>query len=115
MSFSMHSGWPSRGETLPDMVAGIPKEKIYEAVEVMKSGRFGVIFFGMGVTQSLGKNHNIDEAIMVTKDMNEYTKFAIIADAGPLQCDRFRAGARLAVRVPVLCRPLPRIRPVQPG
>jgi formylmethanofuran dehydrogenase subunit B len=71
-----------RGETLPDMVAGIPKEKIYDAVETLKSGRFGVIFFGMGVTQSLGKNHNIDEAIMVTKDMNEYTKFAIIAMRG---------------------------------
>jgi len=49
---------------------------------VMKNGRFGVIFFGMGVTQSLGKNHNIDNAIMVTKDMNEYTKFAIIAMRG---------------------------------
>ena len=48
----------------------------------MKNARFGVIFFGMGVTQSLGKNHNIDEAIMVTKDMNEYTKFAIIAMRG---------------------------------
>ena len=35
----------------------------------MKAGRFGIIFFGMGVTQSLGKNHNIDEAIAVTKDL----------------------------------------------
>src|SRR5690606_2836485 len=54
----------------------------YEAAEIMKNGRFGVIFFGMGVTQSLGKNHNIDNAIMVTKDLNEYTKFAIIAMRG---------------------------------
>jgi len=71
-----------RGQELPDTVAGIPKEKIYEAVEIMKNGRFGVIFFGMGVTQSLSKNHNIDIAIMVTKDMNDYTKFAIIAMRG---------------------------------
>lgn len=71
-----------RGEELPDTVAGIPKERIYETAEVMKNGRFGVIFFGMGVTQSLGKNHNIDNAIMVTKDLNEYTKFAIIAMRG---------------------------------
>ncbi len=71
-----------RGEELPDTVAGIPKERIYEAAEIMKNGRFGVIFFGMGVTQSLGKNHNIDNAIMVTKDLNEYTKFAIIAMRG---------------------------------
>jgi len=71
-----------RGNKLPDMVAGIPKEKIYETAEIMKSGRFGIIFFGMGVTHSLGKNHNIDEAIMVTKDLNEYTKFSIIAMRG---------------------------------
>ena len=71
-----------RDEELPDKVAGIPKEKIYEAAEMMKNARFGVIFFGMGVTQSLGKNHNIDIAIMVTKDLNEFTKFSIIAMRG---------------------------------
>jgi formylmethanofuran dehydrogenase subunit B len=71
-----------RGEWLPDTVAGIPKEKIYEAAEVLKSGRFGIIFFGMGVTQTLSKNHNIDNAIMLTKDLNEYTKFSIMAMRG---------------------------------
>lgn len=71
-----------RGEPLPDVVAGIPKEKIYEAADLMKDARFGIIFFGMGVTQTLGKNHNIDIAIMLTKDMNEYTKFSIIAMRG---------------------------------
>lgn len=71
-----------RDEPLPDVVAGIPKEKIYEAAALMKDARFGIIFFGMGVTQSLGKNHNIDMAIMLTKDMNEFTKFSIIAMRG---------------------------------
>jgi formylmethanofuran dehydrogenase subunit B len=71
-----------RNEVLPDFVAGIPKEKIYEGAELMKSGRFGVIFFGMGVTQSLSKNHNIDNAIMLTKDLNEFTKFSIMAMRG---------------------------------
>ena len=71
-----------KGEWLPDIVAGIPSEKIREAADVLKSGRFGIIFFGMGVTQSLGKNHNIDEAIAVTKDLNEYTKFSIMPMRG---------------------------------
>jgi formylmethanofuran dehydrogenase subunit B len=71
-----------KGEWLPDVVAGIPKEKIREAADMMKSGRFGIIFFGMGVTQSLGKNHNIDEAIAVTKDLNEYTKYSIMPMRG---------------------------------
>jgi len=71
-----------RGEWLPDTVAGIPKERIYEAADVLKSGRFGIIFFGMGVTQTLSKNHNIDNAIMLTKDLNDYTKFSIMAMRG---------------------------------
>jgi formylmethanofuran dehydrogenase subunit B len=71
-----------RGEWLPDTVAGIPKERIYEAADVLKSGRFGIIFFGLGVTQTLSKNHNIDEAIMLTKDLNDYTKFSIMAMRG---------------------------------
>jgi formylmethanofuran dehydrogenase subunit B len=71
-----------KGEWLPDVVAGIPKEKIREAADMMKSGRFGIIFFGMGVTQSLSKNHNIDIAIAVTKDLNEYTKFSIMPMRG---------------------------------
>ena len=52
-----------KGEWLPDVVAGIPPEKIREAADMMKSGRFGIIFFGMGVTQSLSKNHNIDRQL----------------------------------------------------
>ncbi|MHC1626778.1 MAG: formylmethanofuran dehydrogenase subunit B [Methanoculleaceae archaeon] len=71
-----------RGEKLPDTVAGIPAEKIYEAVEVARSGRFGIIFFGMGLTQSLGKNHNIDMAISLTKDLNDHTKFSIMPMRG---------------------------------
>ena len=34
------------------------------------------------MTQSLGKDHNIDAAIMLTKDLNDYTKFSIIAMRG---------------------------------
>jgi formylmethanofuran dehydrogenase subunit B len=71
-----------KGEKLPDVVAGIPKETIYEVAETMKSGRFGIIFFGMGVTQTLSKNHNIDAAISVTKDLNDYTKWSIMPMRG---------------------------------
>ncbi|MBN1194648.1 MAG: formylmethanofuran dehydrogenase subunit B [Methanomicrobiaceae archaeon] len=71
-----------KGEKLPDTVAGIPKKTIYEVAETMKSGRFGIIFFGMGVTQSLSKNHNIDAAISVTRDLNDYSKWSIMPMRG---------------------------------
>jgi formylmethanofuran dehydrogenase subunit B len=60
-----------RGEKIVgDSVAGVETKSIYETADLLKSGRFGVIFFGMGVTQSLGKDHNIDAAICLTKDLN---------------------------------------------
>ncbi|TAJ45218.1 formylmethanofuran dehydrogenase subunit B [Methanofollis fontis] len=71
-----------RGAPLPETVAGIPREIIQDAADTLKSGRFVVIFFGMGVTQSLSKNHNIDMAIMLTKDLNEHTKAAIMPMRG---------------------------------
>ena len=71
-----------KGGELPDVVAGIPKNRINEVAETLKSGRFAIIFFGMGVTQSLGKNHNIDAAIALTRDLNEYTKAAIMPMRG---------------------------------
>lgn len=67
---------------LPETVAGVPKDKIYDIARLLKSGRFVTIFFGMGVTHSLGKNHNIDIAIALTSDLNKYTKAAIIPMRG---------------------------------
>ncbi|QYZ79046.1 formylmethanofuran dehydrogenase subunit B [Methanofollis formosanus] len=71
-----------RGNPLPETVAGIPRETIQDVAETLKSGRFVVIFFGMGVTQSLSKNHNIDIAIALTRDLNDYTKAAIMPMRG---------------------------------
>ena len=46
--------------------------------EVLKTVKFGVIFFGMGLTQSIGRNHNVDIAINLTGDLNRHTKFSIM-------------------------------------
>jgi formylmethanofuran dehydrogenase subunit B len=71
-----------RGEEIPDEVAGIPREKILEAVEIMKKARFGTIFYGMGLCHSDGRNHNVDIAISLTRDLNDYTKWTIMAMRG---------------------------------
>jgi len=65
-----------------DEVAGIPKELIYEAVEVLKKAQFGILFFGMGITHSRGKHRNIDIAIMMVEDLNDYGKFTLIPMRG---------------------------------
>ncbi len=107
----MHSVLQLKGEWLPDVVAGIPKEKIREAADMMKSGRFGIIFFGMGVTQSLSKNHNIDIAICLTKDLNEYTKFSIMPMRGHYNVTGSGEVFAWQFGFPYCSRPLPRTLP----
>ncbi len=71
-----------RGEPLPESVAGIPRVEIEKVAQTMKDSRFGIIFFGMGLTMTRGKHRNIDIAISLTRDLNTYTKFLIMAMRG---------------------------------
>ncbi|MFX1393502.1 MAG: formylmethanofuran dehydrogenase subunit B [Promethearchaeota archaeon] len=67
-----------RGIELDELeVAGVPIEKIKELADIAKSCKFGVIFFGMGLTQTLAHHRNIDSAISLTRELNDHTKFLI--------------------------------------
>jgi formylmethanofuran dehydrogenase subunit B len=72
----------TRGEPIPDVVGGVKKEQIIELAELAKTKKFGLLFFGMGVTQTIGKHRNIDIAISWVADMNKYTKFSLIPMRG---------------------------------
>ncbi|RLE56152.1 MAG: formylmethanofuran dehydrogenase subunit B [Thermoprotei archaeon] len=63
-------------------VAGVPVEKVYELAELMISARFGVLFFGLGITMTRGKYWNIVEAIRLVQDLNKWTKFVLIPMRG---------------------------------
>jgi formylmethanofuran dehydrogenase subunit B len=69
-------------ELLVDKVAGVPKEQIVELANMMKSCGFGVLFFGQGLTMTAAKHRNIDNAISLTTDLNNYTKFLIMPMRG---------------------------------
>lgn len=58
-------------------VSGVPIDKIKELVNILKSCKYGVIFFGMGLTQSLSHHRNIDTAVCLTRELNDHTKFSI--------------------------------------
>ncbi len=57
-----------------EKVAGVPREKILEMAEIMRSARYGVIFEGMGVTMT--------GLIKLAHDLNEYTRFTLIPMRG---------------------------------
>ncbi len=58
------------------------KEEYRNLVEMMKTCKFGIIFFGLGLTMSRGKHLNVDAALRLVRDLNDYTKFSITAMRG---------------------------------
>ncbi|MEM0049912.1 MAG: formylmethanofuran dehydrogenase subunit B [Candidatus Bathyarchaeia archaeon] len=65
-----------------DRVAGVPIEELEELADLMVNCRFGIIFFGLGLTMSIGKSRNVEAAIKLTRDLNMYTKFLIMPMRG---------------------------------
>jgi formylmethanofuran dehydrogenase subunit B len=70
------------GELDVDHVAGIPVEYLKQVADALVNCEFGVIFFGMGLTQTAGKFRNIEIAIQLVRDLNTRTKFTIMPMRG---------------------------------
>jgi len=65
-----------------EKVGGVPVEYLEEVADALVNCNFGVIFFGMGLTQTAGKFRNIEVAISLVRDLNRRTKFAIMPMRG---------------------------------
>jgi len=65
-----------------DEVAGVDIETIRKLAEMMITAKFGVIFYGLGLTMSIGKGRNIEEIIRLAQDLNEWTKFVALPMRG---------------------------------
>jgi formylmethanofuran dehydrogenase subunit B len=59
-------------------ISGIPTEKIEELAEIMKNAKHGALFFGLGLASTKGKHRNVDAALSLVRDLNEYTKFYVM-------------------------------------
>lgn len=54
---------------------GISLEALKDLVERMKRCRFGVIFFGMGLSMTRGRHFNVAALLALATDLNAYTHF----------------------------------------
>jgi formylmethanofuran dehydrogenase subunit B len=61
----------------PDIEArtGVPLETLQDLTERMKNCRFGVLFFGMGLTMTRGRHFNSGALLALATDLNEFTHF----------------------------------------
>ncbi len=61
---------------------GLTLEQIHEFVEQMKSARFGIIFFGMGLSMTRGKHMNSAGILTLAAELNAFTKFVCMPMRG---------------------------------
>ena len=64
------------------VVAGVPREKIIELADLMRSAKYGVIFVGMDLTMTGAKFRNLQELIKLAHDLNEWTRFTLMPMRG---------------------------------
>jgi len=60
-----------------ESVSGVPMEEIVELARRMKAAKMGIVFFGLGLTQSDGRHMNIDAAVGLVAELNHHTKFLL--------------------------------------
>ncbi|HVN53188.1 MAG TPA: formylmethanofuran dehydrogenase subunit B [Anaerolineaceae bacterium] len=62
--------------------SGVSLEQLSDLAGRMKACRFGVLFIGQGLTQTRGKHMNTAAAFLLVRDINRFTKFALIPMRG---------------------------------
>jgi formylmethanofuran dehydrogenase subunit B len=65
-----------------DSVAGVPVEAWREVTEMVKKCKYGVLFFGLGVTQCRNTDINVEQVARLVQDANRHTRFAAVAMRG---------------------------------
>lgn len=72
-----------KGEKIEEKtIAGVPTEKIQEILDVMKNAEYGALFFGLGLSQTLAKQKNVDILIQLVEDLNQYSKWSMLPMRG---------------------------------
>jgi formylmethanofuran dehydrogenase subunit B len=68
----------------PDIVAetGLTVEQLQDLADRMKKAKFGVLFFGMGLSMTRGKHMNSAAALTLAAELNAFTKFVTMPMRG---------------------------------
>jgi formylmethanofuran dehydrogenase subunit B len=61
---------------------GLTMDQMQDLVDRMKAARFGVLFFGMGLSMTRGKHMNSAALLTLATELNAYTKFVAMPMRG---------------------------------
>ena len=74
-----------KGMTLDmEEVAGIHVTELDSFLERMKACRYGIVFYGTGLSMSRGWDQNILALLLLVHELNTFTRFNVMAMRGPL-------------------------------
>ncbi len=65
-----------------EKIAGVPREKVLELAEILRTARYGVALIGMGLTQTRGKFLNLTRVIRLIQDLNEWSRWVLLPMRG---------------------------------
>jgi formylmethanofuran dehydrogenase subunit B len=105
-------GQPIRPDSLID--TGLTLEQLQDLADRMKKARFGIIFFGMGVSMTRGKHMNSAAILTLVAEMNAFTKFVCMPMRGHGNVTGSDMVLRWTTGYPFginLCRGYPRFNP----
>lgn len=72
-----------KGEKIKENeIAGVPIEQLENLIQIMKNAECGALFFGLGVSQTLAKQKNVDILIQLVEDLNSYSKWSMLPMRG---------------------------------
>jgi formylmethanofuran dehydrogenase subunit B len=71
-----------QGKNIEHGVGGLSAEQLQELAHMMKTCRYGVAFFGMGLTMTPGRNYNVAELFTLGAELNRYNRFSVIPMRG---------------------------------
>jgi formylmethanofuran dehydrogenase subunit B len=54
---------------------GVPLPLLRELAERMKASRFGIVFFGLGLSMTGAAHHNVEALLLLVRDLNDHGRF----------------------------------------
>jgi formylmethanofuran dehydrogenase subunit B len=93
---------------------GLSLEQLQDLVDRMKKAKFGVLFFGMGLSMTRGKHMNSAAILTLAAELNAFTKFVCMPMRGHGNVTGADTVMRWATSYPFgvnLCRGYPRFNP----
>jgi formylmethanofuran dehydrogenase subunit B len=61
----------------PAAITGIPPEKLAELLDRMRHCRYGVIFFGFGLSRGPNGHNTVEALLKLVRDLNQHTRFSV--------------------------------------